>query len=151
VDRQSKNGKDNLKFTNQNALSKSLDFSFSGIKTAVVNYVHKLKQSGKQVPVADICASFQRVVTDELADKTLLACQRFNINKLVVAGGVAANSKLKEKLIKECKERDIELYMPNLALCTDNAAMIGSAAYFMIKDGEGLSDLSLTAKATVDL
>jgi N6-L-threonylcarbamoyladenine synthase len=151
VDKFAKNGDDSINFVQHEILSNTLNFSFSGIKTAVINYIHKIRQKGQEPNVADICASFQRAVTNELVSKAIKACKLNQKNKLVVAGGVSANSKLKETLIKACKENDIELFMPELALCTDNAAMIGSAAYFMLKDGQGLSDLSLTAKATVAL
>lgn len=151
VDKYAKGGDDSISFTQHSSLSNSLNFSFSGIKTAVINYVHKLKQKDEKPNIADICASFQRVVTDELVIKSIKACNLTDKKKLVVAGGVSANSKLKEKLLKECKENNIELFMPELSLCTDNAAMIGSAAYFMLKEQKGLADLSLTAKATVSL
>jgi N6-L-threonylcarbamoyladenine synthase len=151
VDKWAKGGKDDIEFIKHSSLPNTLNFSFSGIKTAVINYVHKLKQKGEEPNISDICASFQRAVTDELVNKSVKACKIAGQNKLVVAGGVSANSKLKQTLIKECKENGIELFMPELSLCTDNAAMIGSAAYFMIKDGKGLADLSLTAKAVVSL
>ncbi|MDD4111116.1 MAG: tRNA (adenosine(37)-N6)-threonylcarbamoyltransferase complex transferase subunit TsaD [Clostridia bacterium] len=151
VDRCAKTGNDQINFTQHSSLSKTLNFSFSGIKTAVINYVHKLKQNGEEPNVADVCASFQRAVTDELVAKAIKACKLTDNKKLVVAGGVSANSKLKESLIRECKGNGIELYIPELSLCTDNAAMIGSAAYFMLKEKKGLAKLSLTAKATVSL
>lgn len=151
VDKNAKGGDESINFTQHSSLSNSLNFSFSGIKTAVINYVHKLKQNNEEPNIADVCASFQRAVTDELVTKSIKACNITGKKKLVVAGGVSANSKLKEKLSKECKENDIELFMPELSLCTDNAAMIGSAAYFMLKEKKGLADLSLTAKATVAL
>lgn len=151
IDKYSKGGDDSINFTQHNVLSKTLNFSFSGLKTAVINYVHKLRQRGEEPKIADVCASFQRAVIQELVNKAIKACKITEQNKLIVAGGVSANSKLKEVLTKECKENNIELYMPELSLCTDNAAMIGSAAYFMMKNSQGLSDLSLTAKAVVDL
>lgn len=151
VDKNAKGGDESINFTQHSSLSNSLNFSFSGIKTAVINYVHKLKQNNEEPNIADVCASFQRAVTDELVTKSIKACNITGKKKLVVAGGVSANSKLKEKLSKECKENGIELFMPELSLCTDNAAMIGSAAYFMLKEKKGLADLSLTAKATVAL
>ncbi len=151
VDKYARTGNDQINFVQHNSLANTLNFSFSGIKTAVINYVHKLKQNNEEPNVSDICASFQRAVTEELVTKVIRACEQQRQKKLVVAGGVSANSKLKETLTNECKKRDIKLYMPELVLCTDNAAMVGSAAYFMLKAGQGLSDLSLTAKATVAL
>ena len=87
----------------------------------------------------------------ELEEKSVRACKGQNICKLVVAGGVGANSRLKERLSKACEENNIEFFAPNLKFCTDNAGMIGSMAYYLLKDGLGLADLSLTAKANVDL
>lgn len=151
VDKAAKDGKETIKFVSHSPMQNSLNFSFSGLKTAVINYVHKLTQKGEEINVADVCASFQKEVTNELVGKTILACEKLNANKLVVAGGVSANSKLKETLKTETEKRHIQLFMPELILCTDNAAMIGSAAYYLMEDGLGLSDLSLTAKATVSL
>ena len=152
IDKLSKEGNpDAIPFPRAHIEDSPYDFSFSGLKTAVINYVHKLTQKGEEINVADVCASFQKEVTNELVGKTILACEKLNANKLVVAGGVSANSKLKETLKTETEKRHIQLFMPELVLCTDNAAMIGSAAYYLMKDGLGLSDLSLTAKATVSL
>ncbi len=152
VDKHAKQGKSDIKFTHD-IMTDSLNFSFSGIKTAVINYVHNLKQKNpnQELPVDDICASFQTAVVRELATKAIKACKANNSNKLVVAGGVSANSFLRQTLQTECDKNGIKLYFPSLKYCTDNAAMIGSAAYFMIRAGQGLSDLSLTAKPTVAL
>ena len=150
VDKKAKSGEANIKFTN-NIMSDSLNFSFSGLKTAVINYVHKLKQKDEEIPVSDICASFQSAVCLELANKTIKACEKLNTKKLVVAGGVSANSQLQKVVREEATKRGIAVNFPSLKYCTDNAAMIGSAAYYLIKSGEGLADLSLTAKPTVAL
>lgn len=150
VDKHAQNGKSNIKFTN-NIMSDSLNFSFSGLKTAVINYVHKLKQKEEEIPVGDVCASFQSAVCFELANKTIKAFEHLNSKKLVVAGGVSANSQLQKTLRAEGEKKNIKVNFPSLKYCTDNAAMIGSAAYYLIKSGEGLADLSLTAKPTVAL
>lgn len=151
VDKAAKEGQESIKFVSHSPMQNSFNFSFSGLKTAVINYVHKLTQNGEEINVPNICASFQKEVTNELVGKTILACEKLGGKKLVVAGGVSANSKLKETLKTETEKRNIELFMPSLILCTDNAAMIGSAAYYLMKDGLGLSDLSLTASSTVSL
>ncbi len=151
VDKFAKEGNENIKFVSHSPMSGTYNFSFSGLKTAVINYVNNQKQKKIDVSVPDVCASFQSEVTNELVAKTIKACKEFGEKKLVVAGGVSANSKLKATLENECINNGIELYMPQLSLCTDNAAMIGSAAYYMLKDGIGLADLSLTAKATITL
>ena len=151
IDKRAKLGSANINFLHQSVMKDSLNFSFSGIKTAVINYVHNLKQKNEDVNINDICASFQSLVANELATKAIKACKRTGHNKLVVAGGVSANSAIRN-LLKELGEKNnIEVYYPKLNYCTDNAAMIGSAAYYMIKNGEGLADLSLTAKPTVAL
>ncbi len=151
VDIMAKQGKNNIIFKTSNALKNSYNFSFSGIKTAVMNYVNSQKQKGKEIPTADVCASFQSLIVKELSEKAVRACIEKNLLKLVVAGGVAANSFLKEKLITLCNENKIELFMPQLSLCTDNAAMIASAAYYNFKAGILPAELSLNAKSKVAL
>ena len=108
----------------------SLDFSFSGLKTAVLNYLNSEKQAGREVNRADVAASFQQAVMDVIVKKAMDACETRREKKLVLAGGVAANSKLRETLDKECAKRHIKLYYPTPILCTDNGAMIASAAYY---------------------
>ncbi|MDD4686259.1 MAG: tRNA (adenosine(37)-N6)-threonylcarbamoyltransferase complex transferase subunit TsaD [Clostridia bacterium] len=151
IDNLAKFGKPNIKFTKHNALKDSLNFSFSGIKTAVINYVNSKKMKNEDFVKEDICASFQKIIVDDISNKAVKACKLQNLNKLVVAGGVGANSYLKENLTKLCKDNNIELYFPDLKLCTDNAAMIASSGYFNLMAGKNIADLSLTAKPTVSL
>lgn len=151
IDKLAKEGKNVYKFVVSNSLKNTLNFSFSGVKTEIVNLVHNATQKGVELDKADIACSFQECVTDELMTKAIRACKNQGINKLVVAGGVGANSKLKEKMTKACSENNIKFYSPVLTYCTDNSAMIGSMAYYLLKDGLGLADLSLTAKPNVDL
>ncbi|MGP1569468.1 MAG: tRNA (adenosine(37)-N6)-threonylcarbamoyltransferase complex transferase subunit TsaD [Eubacteriales bacterium] len=122
----------------------SYDFSFSGIKTAVLNYINTEKQAGRSVNEADVAASFQQAVIDVTVAKAMLALENMKQGKLVLAGGVAANSALRENLKKECDKKGIELYMPSPSLCTDNAAMVAQSAYYSYKNGE-ISNLSLDA------
>lgn len=107
----------------------SLDFSFSGLKTAVANHVHQAGQHGEPLPIPDICASFQEAVVEVLTVKALKAAQAANCNKLVVAGGVAANPRLREYLRLKAAARQIRVYLPSPRYCTDNAAMIALAGY----------------------
>ena len=151
IDKLAKEGHSAYHFSVSNALKNSYNFSFSGIKTAVVNFVHNKAQKNEEINKADIACSFQEAVTEELCEKAVRACQAEGKGKLVVAGGVGANSRLKEKLANACLERRIDFYAPVLKYCTDNAAMIGSAAFFMLKSGLGLANLDLTAKANVGL
>lgn len=126
------------------------DYSFSGLKTALINQVHKLRQGGLEVPAADIAASFQRAAVDMLADKALLAARDTGAKTLALAGGVASNSCLRETLARRCRQAGIDLRMPPPVLCTDNAAMIGSAGYYRLMRGE-LADLSLNADPSLKL
>ena len=122
----------------------SLDFSFSGIKTGVLNYVNSRKQAGEEINVPDVAASFQQAVLDVIVAKTVGAALDMNKDKIVLAGGVAANSKLREMLKAECDRHGLKLYHPSPILCTDNAAMIGCAAYYKYM-AEGPDDLTLDA------
>ncbi len=151
IDRLAKQGKPVYKFTVSNSLKNTYNFSFSGIKTEVVNLVHNARQRGKEILNQDIASSFQECVTKELAEKAVRACKNYGFKDLVVAGGVGANSRLKERLALLCNENNLNFYSPSLKYCTDNGAMIGSMAYYMIRDGLGLAPLSLTAKPNVEL
>lgn len=120
------------------------DFSFSGLKTAFINAAHKLTQSGQAVPKADFAASFEKTVTDILVQKTIAVAQDYGIRNVCIAGGVSANKRLRAKLIKECEEYQLTPFMPKLEFCTDNAAMIASAAYYALQKG-CFADLTLNA------
>lgn len=128
----------------------SLEFSFSGIKTGVLNYVHHQEQIGEEYSVADVAASFQQAVLDVLVDKAMFAAVSHRRDKLVLAGGVAANSKLRQMLQERCQKSGIKLYVPSPILCTDNGAMIGCAAYYSYMAGE-IDDLTLDAVAGLPL
>ncbi len=128
----------------------SFDFSFSGLKTSVLNYINSRKQAGEEINRADIAASFQQAVMDVIVEKAVSAAKMRGETKLALAGGVAANSKLREMLGEACKENGIELYRPVPALCTDNGAMIGAAAYYKYKE-KGADGLYLDAYANMEL
>ena len=129
----------------------NLDFSFSGIKTAVINIAHK---EGKNLRVNDMCASFEKTVCEELVDNTMKALSMLNLKKVVLAGGVSANLYLRELLDKKAKENGYKCYVPDLKYCTDNAAMIGSAAYYNFINGKKYNieeKLSLNAVANLKI
>jgi len=108
----------------------SLDFSFSGLKTSVANYVHQHQQKNEPFNIPDVCASFQEAVVEVLCEKTLKAAQMHGISTVALAGGVAANSRLRAALRNLGAQRNIRIFMPSLELCTDNAAMIALAGYY---------------------
>jgi len=151
IDRMATKGTPNIEFTHKNILNGTYNFSFSGIKTAVINYVHNLKQKNEEINISNISASFQKLVVGELSNKTIEAMKALKSKKLVVAGGVSANSYLKDELTKKCNENGFELFMPELKYCTDNAAMIGSCAYFELMNGMNCANIDLTAKSTLPL
>lgn len=122
----------------------SLDFSFSGIKTGVLNYINSEKQAGREINTADVAAGFQAAVLEVIVAKTVGAAMDMGKDRIVMAGGVAANSMLRQMMEKECSTGGIKLYYPSPVLCTDNAAMIGCAAYYKYIAGER-NDLTLDA------
>lgn len=126
------------------------NFSFSGIKSAVLNTVHNEKQRGHAIRVEDMCTSFQERVVSVVVKKTMHALEEYQVKNLVIAGGVSANSHLRDTLAKECKKRDINFSKPRVAYCTDNATMIASAAYYAYKKGV-TADLTLNAVSTDSL
>lgn len=126
---------------------KSYNFSFSGIKSAVVNIVHNEKQRKKEIRVEDMCTSFQNRVVEVITKKTMRALKEYKVKNLIIAGGVAANNGLRNKFTLLCKEEKINLSIPKIKYCTDNAAMIGAAAYYAYKKGI-VADLKLNALAT---
>ena len=128
----------------------SLNFSFSGLKSAVINLVHNEKQRGNEIINENLATSFQNRVVEILTRKTIRALKENNVNNLIVAGGVAANKGLRKRLTEECEKNNISLTIPEIKYCTDNGAMIGAAAYYAYKKGY-IADLSLNAKATIEL
>ena len=128
----------------------SYNFSFSGLKSAVINLNHNEEQKGKEINKADLAASFQKVAVTSIVSKTKKALKDYNINNLIVAGGVAANSILREALSDMCKENNINLSIPPLKYCTDNAAMIASAGYYAYKLGRR-ADYHLNSLSTTSL
>lgn len=130
--------------------SGEFDFSFSGLKTAVMNLVNNSAQKGEEIDVPVVCATVRQRVCDMLIEKTLAAAERYGYKTLAVAGGVSANSELRARMTKECKNRGITLYFPELKYCGDNAAMVGVQAFYEFKDGN-IGDTSLNAAATMPI
>lgn len=128
------------------------DFSFSGLKTAVINIVHNAKQKGQEIAVNDLAADFQGTVADILTEHLMRAANDYQAKTIVVAGGVSANSGLRAALERACAKRGYELYMPKISLCGDNAAMIGSQAYYEYLAGTCAGmDLNGVASIPVDV
>ena len=151
IDKLSKEGNpDAIEFPKAKFNEDTLDFSFSGVKSAVLNYLNKAKMQGIEVNKADVAASFQKAVINVLKDNVLLTCKRKNVDIIAIAGGVASNSALREELIKAASKKNINVLFPAPVLCTDNAAMIGSAAYFNLLNGE-VKGLDLNAKPNLKL
>lgn len=150
IDKLAKEGdKSAIKFP-RTYLDDSYDFSFSGLKSAVLNYLNSMKMKEEEINRADVAASFQEAVIEVLSNKAIRAAKEFSMTKIAIAGGVSANSALRERLTIMAKENNIEFYYPPMELCTDNAAMIGSAGYYEYIRGYK-SDLNLNAKPSLRL
>lgn len=133
-----------------NAGGGEYDFSFSGLKTAVVNLVHNASQKGEEIDVPVLCATVRQRVCDMLISNTLKAAENLGYKKIAVAGGVSANSELRMRLSEECKKRGFSLYYPPLKYCGDNAAMVGAQAHYEYCDGN-ISGAALNATATLPI
>ena len=136
IDKLSKEGNANaIMFPKAHITDAPYDFSFSGVKSAVLNYINGCKMKGEEYNNADIAASFQKAVTDVLVENAMRAVKEYGLNKFAIAGGVASNSTLRVAMQEACKENDVEFYHPSPIYCTDNAAMIGVAAYYEYING----------------
>ena len=124
----------------------SYNFSFSGLKSAVINLNHNLEQRNEQLNKEDLATSFQNVAITEIINKTRKAIKEENIKTLIVAGGVAANQGLREEVTKLGKELGVDVTIPSMKYCTDNATMIAAAGYYAYKDGR-IADLTLNSKS----
>ncbi len=126
------------------------NFSYSGLKTAVINYVHNMEQKSEPYSREDVACSFQHSAVDVLCDKAVEACEEYSLGTIVAGGGVAANGHLREYLTNKCAYKSIKLVLPQKTMCTDNAAMIAAEGYIRYMNGD-LADLTLNAKASVPL
>ncbi|HPV85443.1 MAG TPA: tRNA (adenosine(37)-N6)-threonylcarbamoyltransferase complex transferase subunit TsaD [Sedimentibacter sp.] len=151
IDMAAKKGKrDAIKFPRAIIDDETLDFSFSGLKSAVLNYLHNSKQKNETVNTEDIAASFQEAVVDVLVMKTMKAAKQENISTIALAGGVASNSRLRERFKEECLMHNYIFMRPSPILCTDNAAMIGCAGYYKYLN-KRFADSSLNAIPNLEL
>ena len=144
VDKMAREGQDVCKFPRP--LFDNYNFSFSGVKTAVLNYIN----NNKEYNANDVCRSFEEAVTDVVVINSEKAIKEFGVDKFALAGGVAANSMLREKLLNMCEKNNVKFYKPDLILCTDNAAMIGCAAYYDYLNGK-VADMSINAIANLSI
>ena len=136
VDKEAKQGnKHAIEFPRAKVEGSPYDFSFSGLKSSVLNYLNHAKMAGEEINRPDLVASFQNAVVESLVSRAIAATKEYGYHKLAIAGGVASNSALREAMIEACKREDIEFYYPSPIYCTDNAAMIGVAAYYEYKKG----------------
>ncbi|MDE7463407.1 MAG: tRNA (adenosine(37)-N6)-threonylcarbamoyltransferase complex transferase subunit TsaD [Clostridiales bacterium] len=142
IDKRAKIGNANIEFISH---KKHGSLSYSGLKTAVVNYLHTMDQRGEKIVVEDVCASFQKTAVDMLVDVAIDAVKETGIDTIALAGGVAANSYLRGRLTEEGKNRNLKTYFPPMSLCTDNAAMVARRAVDMIKEGLPPAKLDLNA------
>ncbi|MBN2852020.1 MAG: tRNA (adenosine(37)-N6)-threonylcarbamoyltransferase complex transferase subunit TsaD [Clostridia bacterium] len=151
VDAIGKNGNpEAITFPRSHFRDNPYDFSFSGLKTAVLNHVNIAKQKNEQVIIEDVCASFEKAVADVLVQNTIRGLKEFNLNRVVMAGGVAANSFLRNEMQKACDQNHVRLSYPPIKYCTDNAAMIGSYAYFQFLKSD-FESLDLNAQPELRL
>lgn len=138
------------RFTHPKMDGSEYDFSFSGLKTAVINLVHNASQKGEELNKFDVAASFQQTVCDMLSEKLMLAAENYGYDKIAVAGGVSANTGVRSRIKRECDKRGYTLYLPEFRYCGDNAAMIAAQGYYDFMAGKR-ADGSLNAVATLSL
>lgn len=151
LDKISRDGNpDNYKLPHPHVDGSVYDFSFSGLKTAFVNIIHNSKQKGIEINVPDLGASCIETVADCLVNNTVKAAEEFGYRKIALAGGVSANSRLRKRICDVCKEKGWEIYMPDLSLCGDNAAMVGAQAFYEFEKGN-IASLDLNAFATMPI
>lgn len=150
IDKLAAEGKDRYDFPRVWLENDSYDFSFSGLKSAVINKLHNLRQKGEAIEAADVATSFQNSVVEVLVGKAMNACRAYDVQQLIVAGGVASNKGLRTHLTQACKDNDITLHIPSMKLCTDNAAMIGAAGHYLYQRGMQ-ADMSLNGLSSIDI
>lgn len=151
IDKNAKLGNNNIQFTQHSTLDKTYNVSYSGLKTAVINYMHKFEQNGEKPNIPDVCCSFQCQAADMLTEKVIRAAKEYKMDTICLAGGVAANSYLRNSITEKAGKEGIKVCYPAIILCTDNGAMIGCAGYYNLINNVGIADLSLTPVASLKL
>ena len=139
-----------ISFPRAKVAGSDYDFSFSGLKSSVLNYLNAAKMKGEPIVTADVAASFQKAVTDVLVEHAMHAVDQYGFSKMAIAGGVASNTALRSAMQEACAKRGVTFYRPSPILCTDNAAMIGAAGYYEFRKGVR-SDYSLNAVPNLKL
>ena len=151
IDKAAKEGNpDAMTFPRAKVAGSEYDFSFSGLKSSVLNYLNAAKMKGEEIVTADVAASFQKAVTDVLVEHAMHAVEEYGFKKFAIAGGVASNTALRSAMKEACAKRGVAFYRPSPILCTDNAAMIGAAGYYEFMKGVR-SDYSLNAVPNLKL
>lgn len=143
-------GEDTYQFPRVWLEKESYDFSFSGLKSAVINQLHNRRQKGQDIVPENVATSFQNSVVEVLTTKAIHACKAYNVKRLIVAGGVASNRGLRESISKQCENNQIQLTIPTPKLCTDNAAMIGAAGHFLYLAGIR-GDMAMNGQNNIDI
>ena len=151
VDKLAKLGEDKYKFPRAMIDSNDYNFSFSGMKSAVINFVHNANQRGEEIVPEDLACSFQTAVVEVLITKTKKAIINLGVKQLILAGGVAGNSELRKQVLELEQELGIEVLIPKMSYCSDNAAMMGAVGYYYYKNNIFANPLTLNAKSTLDL
>ena len=151
IEKLAKDGKPTIDFPKGFHNKNTLDFSYSGLKTSVINYMHTAAQKGEEVNKADVACSFQKSAVGVMTENVEKALLKTELKTVVIAGGVASNKHLREEMEKVGEKHGVNVIYPPLKLCTDNAAMIGACAYNLIKEGKGRASLDLDASASVSL
>ena len=141
---------DAIAFPKGEVKDRPYDFTFSGLKSAVLNYINNAQMTGKEIHVPDLCASFQKTVVDSLVSRTMLVAEKYGVKNVALAGGVSANSALRRAFRKACEEKGFGCYYPEPVFCTDNGAMIAAAGYYDYLAGD-LADMTLNADPSLKL